>query len=291
MNASGNAQPTWETGTWTGSGEGRRNEDFALVSPAGRCAVLVDGATGLTKVNLVPGESDAAWYARTLTQHLLARLADPTVSTTDALVAAGTAAAEAYRLYPGATELSRIDEPNGSLAVVRWDDTTLEVSMLGDCTAAVTLRDGRVHAIHDDTLTKLDDENYARMYAYATAHDTTMAIARRALNDRFIENRLKMNEPDGYWAADISCRGMDHALTYTFPLADVASVCACSDGYADAVTMEVCGTVAELAARVAAGEGAQVADELRRAETADAGCWRHHRSKTSDDATYFQLWF
>ena len=291
MNASEKALPTWEIGTWTGSGEGRHNEDHALVAPASRCAVLVDGATGLTKANLVPGESDAAWYARTLTQHLVARLADSETATGAALAAAGAAAADAYHLYPGATALSRIDEPNGSLAVVRWDDTTLEVSLLGDCTVAVTLRDGSVCARHDDTLTKLDDENYERMYAYATEHDTTMAVARRALNDRFIENRLKMNEPGGYWAVDISCRGMGHALTFEYPLAEVAGVLACSDGYADAVTMEACASVAELAARVAAGEGAQVADELRHAEQADAGCWRHHRSKTSDDATYFQLWF
>ena len=88
MNADNELHVSWETGTWVGSGEGRRNEDFALVAPAGRCAVLVDGATGLTKVNLVPGESDAAWYARTLAQHLVARLADPACATTDALVAA-----------------------------------------------------------------------------------------------------------------------------------------------------------------------------------------------------------
>lgn len=282
---------SWETNTWTGSGAGRFNEDYALVAPTRACAVLVDGATGLTKVNLVAGESDAAWYARSLAQHLAARLGDTSVSTIQALEEGGRATAEAYRLFPGAPALERIDEPNGSVALLRWTDTLLEVTMLGDCTAVVTLTDGSQHVIYDDTLSKLDDQNYERMYAYATAHGTTMAEARRALNPRFIENRLKMNEPGGYWAADISCRGFAHASTVTFPLELVQAAFLCTDGYASATTMEVCSSFEALAARVAAGEGALVGSELRRAEQDDAGCWRHHRSKTSDDATYLQVVF
>ncbi len=280
-----------ESNTWTGSGAGRFNEDYALAVPKSNCAVLIDGATGLTKVNLVPGESDAAWYARTLAQHIAARLGDSATSTTDALVDAGAAAADAYRLFPGARELERIDEPNGSVAILRWNATQLEVSMLGDCTAVVTLCDGSSQVVYDDTLSKLDDENYERMYVYATEHNTSMAEARRALNPRFIENRLKMNEPGGYWAADVSCRGFTHALTATFALEQVRAAFVCTDGYASAVTMGVCGTFEELAARVQAGEGTAVGTELRAAELADAGCWAHHRSKTSDDATYLQLSF
>ena len=62
----------WETNTWTGSGEGRHNEDFALIDQDGSSAVLVDGATGLTKANLVAGTSDAAWFAHTFCAELSA---------------------------------------------------------------------------------------------------------------------------------------------------------------------------------------------------------------------------
>ena len=280
---------TWESMTWTGSGEGRVNEDWALVDAAHGCAVLVDGATGLTKVNLVPGTSDAAWYARTLSEQIVDRISEPDASVADALVEAGRATAEAYRRFPGATELERIDEPNGSLTVLRWDDDSVEVWQLGDCTAVVTMRDGRTELLHDATLTALDDENYERMYRHATKHGTTMAEARRALNPRFIENRLKMNEPGGYWAADISCRGMTHALSWRFPRDEVESLFACSDGYAACVDMEVVADEIEMARRVHAGGGKLLGEELRGAEQADAGCWKHHRSKTSDDATYVAI--
>jgi len=286
MAASDSRSARCKTGTWTGSGVGRVNEDHALYDERLCCAVLVDGATGLTKANVVPGTSDAAWYAQKLSERLLAHLADPLVTMTDAFVEAGNEAAEAFRRIPGACRLARIDEPNGSVAVLRWQGTRVQVGLLGDCTAVVVFVDGTTQVLHDATLTLLDDENYERMYRYATERGSTMAEARKALNPRFIENRLKMNEPGGYWAADVSCRGMSHALCHEFAADQVAGLLACSDGYAAAVDMGVVTDAGQLSARVAAGEGATVAAELRSAEELDAGCWRVHRSKTSDDATY-----
>ena len=286
---SASASVRWETLTLPGSGEGRINEDHALVDQQARRAVLIDGATGLRR--------PTSYQARAMRPGTRARSARnspsawrPAASTTDALVEAGLAVARSYRRLPGAASLERIDEPNGSVAILRWQADEVEVSLLGDCTAVVALRDGSCEVMCDDTLTRLDDQNYERMFAYATKHGTTMAHARRALNPYFIENRLKMNEPGGYWAADISCRGMTHALTRTFPLDQVESLFACSDGYASAVTMGVCEGLGELSRRVAAGEGRLVGEELRAAEREDALCWRVHRSKTSDDATYVCVW-
>lgn len=275
-----------ETQTWAGSGEGRVNEDYALIDAEGGFAVIVDGATGLTKVNLVTGESDASWFARTLTQALCKLLAQPTIATAEALERAGAKVAEAYLQLPGADATARIDQPNGSLAVLRWNQGVTEVTLLGDCTAVVLLQDGTARVLHDDTLTKLDDENYERMYRYATEHGATMTQARKALNPRFIENRLKMNEPGGYWAADISCRGMGHAQSTCFVQDDVAALFACSDGFTAAVDMGVVSGADELARQLAAGRGELVGKRLREAELLDADCWHVHRSKTSDDATY-----
>ncbi|MBQ9317795.1 MAG: hypothetical protein IJ203_13365 [Atopobiaceae bacterium] len=291
MTASDTHLANCETHTWTGSGVGRVNEDYALFDERLGCAVLVDGATGLTKANIVPDTSDAAWYARTLSERLLVHLADPKTTMTDAFVAAGREAAEAFRTIPGAEKLARIDEPNGSVVALRWQGDQVQVGLLGDCTAVVTMRDAAAVELHDATLTLLDDQNYERMYRYATERGTTMAEARKALNPRFIENRLKMNEPDGYWAADVSCRGMAHVLCHEFSSSEVVGLFACSDGYAAAVDMGVVGSAAELARRVALGEGEAVGGELRAAEELDAGCWRVHRSKTSDDATYVHVSF
>lgn len=280
-----------EARTWAGSGEGRVNEDYALVSETHRVAILVDGATGLTKVNLVEGESDASWYARTLCERTVELLGGDGVPTTDALRRAGEDVAKAYLALPGAGGLAREDLPNGSVAVLRWLGDELEVAMLGDCTAAVALRDGTVNVVHDPTLDELDRRNYERMYRHARDNGTTMAQARRALNDRFIENRLRMNEPGGYWAADVTCRGFGHELVMRFPLKEVAGAFTCSDGYAAAVEMGVVREVGELACRVLAGEGARIADELRAAEWEDEELWRVHRSKVSDDATYVAVGF
>lgn len=280
-----------ETNTWTGSGVGRFNEDYAHISLEDCCAVVVDGATGLTKANVVAGESDASWYARKLACALPAALADPSCTTKDALLQAGSQVAEAYRRIPGTTRLARIDEPNASLAILRWGGNQVEVSLLGDCTAVVLHSNGSASVLHDNTLTKLDNENYERMYAFALERGTTMAQARKALNPCFIENRLKMNEPDGYWAADISCRGMAHVQSFFFPKEQVEALFACSDGFAAAVEMGVVEGADELARGVSQGKGALLGQALRKEEQLDADCWRVHRSKTSDDATYVLVKF
>lgn len=276
----------WETHTWTGSGEGRYNEDYAAVDGEHGCAVVVDGATGLTKINLVAGESDAAWYARNLALGLCDLLPRYFEDPRQALLRAGESVARAYRRFEGAKELQRIDQPNGSVAAFVWDDARVKLVLLGDCTAAVQHRDGEVVAFHDDTLTRLDNQNYQRMLSYAQSHGASMAEARRALNDRFIENRLKMNQPGGYWAADISCDGMLHADVLEFDARDVVAVFACSDGYAAAQDMGVMSDASELARHVMAGEGVALGELLRAAEHADQGCWQVPRSKTSDDATF-----
>jgi hypothetical protein len=140
--------------------------------------------------------------------------------------------------------------------------------------------------VNDATLDALDQQNYERMYRYATEHGTSMKEARVAVNDKFIMNRLKMNEPGGYWAADVTCRGFGHETVAEFALRDVRYAFACSDGYAAAVSMGVVSSAQNMGDAVARGEGPELGELLRVAERQDSGCWRVHRSKISDDATY-----
>ena len=284
----------WESMTWTGSGAGRHNEDHACGSLEAGCAVLVDGATGLTNTQVVREGSDAAWYARNLAEGVLARFASGCEGERDlrqALAEAGRDVAERYLQMAGARGLKRIDLPNGSFSQLAVVGERLYVVMLGDCTAMVLLRDGTVRVIHDATLDALDARNYELMYAYAMEHGVGMAQARQDLNDAFIQNRLLMNEPGGYWAADIGCGGFGHETVEAFWLAQVRAAMVCSDGFAAAVQMGVVASEEELARRVLGGEGEAVGEELREAELADAGCLLHHRSKTSDDATYALMSF
>lgn len=280
----------YESKSWVGSGRNRSNEDYAIVWPQKGCAVLTDGATGLTKVNLIQKESDAAWYARELSLAIGEHMPQASDAQT-ALRDAGASVARRYLELDGAKDLKKADLPNGSVGVVTWTETLVSIYLLGDCTAVVGLRDRSTVTVHDATLDRLDHTNYELMHAYATKHGSTMAQARIALNKCFIRNRLKMNRPDGYWAADISCRGFGHELVRRFGLQDVAFVFVCSDGFAQAVDMGVEGCVETLARRVAAGEGSELGRVLRAAEQRDAGCWRVHRSKTSDDATYLVVRF
>ena len=280
-----------EARTWPGSGAGRCNEDSARVDLESGCGVLVDGATGLSKSHLTGAESDAAWYSQALVRESLIELADQSQALGEALRAAGTRVARSYMSLPGAKDAERIDYPNGSLTAVRWDEDRLELASLGDASSVVVMKSGAHVVLHDATLDTLDKLNYERMFRHATEHGTSMREARKALNDRFVEHRLLMNERDGYWAVDVTCRGYGHEWRLEVPCSQVRGVVMCSDGFAAAVDMGVVGDLGELADLVMAGEGERLGRDLRVAELKDEGCWRVHRSKTSDDATYAAIWF
>ena len=280
-----------EARTWPGSGDGRCNEDSARIDLESGCGVLVDGATGLSKSHLTEMASDAAWYAQTLVKETLSELADQGQAIGAALLAAGTRVARAYMSLPGAERAERIDYPNGSLAAVRWNADRLELASLGDASSVVVMKGGAHIVLHDSTLDALDKINYERMFRHAKEHGTSMREARKVLNDRFVEHRLLMNERDGYWAVDVTCRGYGHEWCLEVPRSQVQCVVMCSDGFAAAVDMGVVANLAELADVVMAGDGERLGGDLRSAELEDKECWRVHRSKTSDDATYAAVWF
>ena len=280
-----------EVRTWPGSGVGRCNEDCARVDLETGCGVLVDGATGLSKSRLTDMASDAAWYAQALVEETSRDLADQDRSLDEALLAAGTRVARSYMSLPGASRAERIDYPNGSLAAVRWRADRIEVASLGDASTVVVMRGGAHVVLHDATLDALDRLNYERMFRYATERGASMREAREALNDRFVEHRLLMNEPNGYWAVDVTCRGYGHEWRFEAPRSQVRGVVMCSDGFAAAVDMGVVDDLVELADLVMSGAGERLGGDLRAAEREDEDCLRVHRSKTSDDATYAAIWF
>lgn len=280
-----------EARSWPGSGADRCNEDSARVDLESGCGVLVDGATGLSKFHITEMASDAAWYSQALVKETLAELADRSQAIGEALRAAGARVARSYMSLPGAKNAERIDYPNGSLTAVRWGEGRLELASLGDASSVVVMKSGAHVVLHDATLDALDTLNYERMFRYATEHGTSMREARKVLNDRFVEHRLLMNERDGYWAVDVTCRGYGHEWCLEVPYSQVRGVVMCSDGFAAAVDMGVVRDLDELADLVMAGDGERLGRDLRAAELEDEGCWRVHRSKTSDDATYAAIWF
>jgi hypothetical protein len=114
----------------------------------------------------------------------------------------------------GAKELAPQPEVSCSVAIVRSVGTSIEVSVLGDCTAIVITDDAR-HVVHDPAVQELD----ARAARLTTDKAATL-----------LRHRALMNTGDGYWIFSKDPAAADHVLHLTVPAHDVREVILHTDG-------------------------------------------------------------
>lgn len=210
------------------------NEDAYAVSTTS--LVLVDGASGVGESKLTSWGTDAAWFSHRLADLLADRLDNTEVPALDALEQVLEFMRREYEdttgqpLSPDPTQ-----RPSGSVLAARITRGELEVLTLGDCTAAVALRDGQVILLHDDTVTKRDQHIVDLAVARARARGLGVLDARQFVRQEMVDARKEMNTPSGYWVADLSRAGVPHTHRYTVPAGDVVDVVLMTDGFASAL--------------------------------------------------------
>ncbi|MDP9800860.1 hypothetical protein J2S49_000936 [Arcanobacterium wilhelmae] len=283
-------------------GSGKANEDFAALDTQAGVGVVLDGASGLTSLDITPGPSDPAWYSRTLGAHLVERLAQSNKFSgcselQQAVDSAAKATADEYYALAAGHEYRRIDEPSAGVVAFRWDSREssslprLSVLSLGDEYLVVLFDDGESDVIYDDKLSRLDDSALGEMVAHARELGVPPREARESIQDTLRRNRELRNRDGGYWVADISSTEAKRAIVADYPAGRVRGVVAFSDGYAAAVSYGVVGSVEELANRTLAGEGADILNSLRDAEKSDPDFEAFPRFKPGDDATFVAVRF
>lgn len=258
------------------------NEDSCSVSP--RYLLAMDGASGLFSVHVTEEASDARWLAQRGTEEFGALL-----ETRDAPMAElCREAAETLRAeyLPRAGQVSEEAYPTAGVCALRLRDGLLEYYGLGDLTALVRLRDGRVETVHDDAITRLDGAALREMVRLAGERGEPVALQRPKIQALLREHRDWHNREGGYWIFDPSARGADMGTGRSWPAAEVASVALLSDGLADAVP--VYGLAPDFPALLdwLEAEGPEaVCRALRVLQQADPGFDRFPRFKPGDDAT------
>lgn len=214
------------------------NEDAIHLAPT--CIVVVDGASGLSRESVMGWASDAQWFS-----HRLADLAceQSTGAWASQSSAMRHALSELRREFGKALDSepslartrSRADLPSASVAMARLTSTHLEIFSLGDCTTLVGYMDGSVEAIHDASVTRLDGATISLMVHLARANGTSVRSARELVDDDLRVHRMLMNrDHDGYWIADLSGAGIDHATVFRRRLGEVRDVALMTDGFAAA---------------------------------------------------------
>ncbi|MER8047922.1 hypothetical protein [Streptomyces sp. NPDC094032] len=259
-----------EAATLPGSPE-RPNEDWAAAalpaSGAGGTVVVLDGVT--------PPAGDAGcvhtvpWFTARLggaLTELSASRSDLTL--TEILALAIRRTADAHRTT---CDLSHVRTPQATVAMARWDGTTVEHLVLSDATLLLQSADGSVRAVLDD---RLDH------------------VPREVLRSVEATDRLR-NREGGFFTAAADPDAALRAVTGTTPRAEIRALAALTDGATRWVRPFGAGDWADcfgvlteegahgLLRRVRALETA----EQRAAERAGEQAGRAGRRKAHDDAT------
>lgn len=242
-------------------------------------AMVLDGASSPDH-----GHREGGWYATVLGEGLAAQLRQtPDVPLGQAVREAIAAITARHRLTPGSA-------PSATLAIVRWNLSTVEAFVLGDSPVAVERTDGRVEVVRDDRLSAVAPrERQAFLEAAARGGfgfdhpDEWRALV--------AAQRRARNQPGGYWIAEATPEAADHAVRAEWPRETVASVLVVTDGVAAGPdTYGVPPSWAE-AIRTARADPQRLVDAVHEAEVTDASGRRWPRSKRHDDKAVMMIIF
>lgn len=256
--------------------QSRDNEDWVLATP--HVVAVLDGATARTETGCIHG---VKWYATKLGAAVVSHSGTGDTTLTDALA---KAIADVAAMHPEC-DLTHPGTPSAAAAVVRIDDDTVKYMVLGDVTVIAEVA-GAVHVISDDRVS----HTAAAERAEADRHPIGSAEKQAAMvRMKHVELAAK-NHPGGYWVAETNPSAAEHALTGTFPRADVTRLAVATDGSARALAFELM-TPTQLLDCLEEHGPSRLIDDVRAAEQSDPVGVRWPRNKQSDDATVVYVRF
>jgi hypothetical protein len=264
----------------------RVNEDG--IGLRGPFAWVIDGATGLSDEQLTSGGSDAAWLAGLVGDRLMDLAgegdADAVLSRLEADIDAVFRETTAHvqdiddHHAPSAC-LGLIEARSGEGGRIR-----VQGRFLGDVIALVPLEreivrwsDGRAKPFEKKTLAALG------------AQEHEPGSIPEAVRRQILENRTRLNRPDGYWIVNPLRPWAGRELRFEAEVRPGDPIVLATDGFMRLVDVFEAYSDSALHAQLAAGKGSDLMQELRERERGDRMAGAYPRVKTHDDATFLVI--
>jgi hypothetical protein len=264
----------------------RFNEDGAGVH--GRFAWIIDGATGLSNEQLTSGGSDAAWLA-TLVDERLAALsgaegADRVLRQLE--VDVRSAFGDEIAQVPGINDHHTPSACLGLIELMPGEGCLLRLQgrLLGDVVVLVPSEHG-VARWSDERAKPFERKTLAALGAQGHEPGQIPEAVRRQI----LENRTRLNQPDGYWVVNPRRPWASRELRFEAQVKPGAPIVLATDGFMRLVDVFEAYSDHELYDQLAAGRGRDLMEELRERERGDLMAGAYPRVKTHDDATFLVI--
>jgi len=264
----------------------RVNEDGAGLK--GRFAWVIDGATGLSDERLTSGGSDAAWLAGRIDDRLASCSGDESA---DGLLGRLEADVEAA-FREETTHAAAVPDhhaPSACLGLIEaapGDGSRIRVQgrFLGDVIALVPSQEG-IARWSDERAKPFEHKTLAALGAQG--HEP--GLIPEAVRRQILENRTRLNRPDGYWVVNPLRPWAGQELRFEAQVPSGAPIVLATDGFMRLVDVFAAYSDEALHARLAAGQGRELMQELRERERDDPMSGAYPRVKTHDDATFLVI--
>ncbi len=266
----------------TAPGNPEKANDDAWMA-ASTLAAVIDGATSLNDP-IMPGTSDAAWFAHLAAQRLLAHQDGGSAQAVlHAAVADLEAAFIEHRSRP---PVAMHEMPCASLMLIApAGDAMITALSFGDCSAIVCYEDGAALIIGDALAKRAIEANEVAKLAQVAGVDPASTSTRAEFLPSLRESRNRYNRDAGNWilVPEVGC--VDHAKVVQFTAPVGTIILLASDGFtaliSDYGVYDAAGLV-----RAAKSKGlSSLMTELRDIESEDPSGKQFARYKKSDDAT------
>jgi hypothetical protein len=264
----------------------RVNEDG--IGLHGRFAWVIDGATGMADEQLTSGGSDAAWLAGLIGEQLMKLCGnlsmDAVLSRLEADIRSAFGEATAH--------VPAIDDhhaPSACLGLIEAQPgesgyVSIKGRFLGDVIALVPTENGIVRWT-DERAKPFERKTLAAL----GTHGHEPGRIPEGVKRQILENRTKLNQPDGYWVVNPRCPWAGHELRFEARVKPGDAIVLATDGFMRLVDVFEAYSDSALHARLAAGRGGDLMQELRERERGDLEAGAYPRVKTHDDATFLVI--
>ena len=264
----------------------RVNEDG--IGLHGSFAWVIDGATGMSDEQLTSGGSDAAWLAGTIGERLTELCSDRDMDAVLSRLEAGIRSA----FSEATAHVAEIDDhhaPSACLGLIqgrlsKGGDIEVKGRFLGDVIALVPSK-GSIVRWTDERAKPFERKTLAALGAREHEPGQVPEAVRRQI----LENRTKLNQPDGYWVVNPRRPWSGQELRFEGSVRPGEPIVLATDGFMRLVDVFGAYSDSSLHAQLAAGRGDDLMQELRERERGDLKAGAYPRVKTHDDATFLVI--
>lgn len=209
-------------------GDGIVNEDTYGISS--NHLWIIDGVTDKVKKKYFSSISDSAYFSKSFSQELLITTKhDTTLDNSKALIKAMEALSKKLPKKEFVEE-EKIYQPSFTIAMISIIADKIQIDILSDCFVYLYTKKHETKMFTDERINCISKQTQ-KVRDYIIQNSIPKEIAKELLYHQKMENRLLMNQVDGYWVGTIDGVAFNNMVSYKEDLKQVEQILMCSDGF------------------------------------------------------------